>query len=561
MRVLSANNHGRVTDGGQARGDYGTIVSSGSSSDNLHEYQIIGKDSEHVRVEVTEIIEQKYPRPPIHPNFWLIFCCICWNEFVSGAKLGTRKLTADSCADEADGHLQMANFDSTLMASSHPVITSEFQASNSASWLSTSFLITATAFMPIFAPLSDTVGRKPIMLVTSAILATAIAWCATAPNIGSFIAARTLCGLGAGGTAAMGAVMINDFVPIEVRATYQSFLALAYGLGQASGVALGGFFCDTIGWRLAFGIQVPGIIACGVGFAIAIPNDLGPQLARNSKGAMRKFFQSFDISGVVLLAISVTCLILYLNLGGNVLRWSDPSMTTFLVVSLLTAFFFIRAEAKAKHPVLPLELITSSPRAYINFLAFSGGLIFSAVIFNIPLYFEVVKHDSPTVAGFRLLIPVLALTASSFLSCMIIKRKQAIIPTATFGALMTLVGAGCLPLLGPAKSSWASLLLLLPLTMGTGFLTPTSAILLLRTSPPKEHAVSISGLLLWRRLANVIGVALSTLSLQNLLSYFLHKTVTGSHREEVCIRTWCLNASFHPTGLISGTLNCFRSSI
>ena len=339
----------------------------------------------------------------------------------------------------------------------------------------------------------------------------------------------------------MGAVMVNDFVPIEVRATYQSFMALAYGLGQASGVALGGFFCDTIGWRLAFGIQVPGIIICGIIFAFAIPNDLGPQLARKSKSALRSFFKSFDLSGVILLTISVTCLILYLNLGGNVLQWSDPSMTTFLVSCLVTTFLFIRVEARAQYPVLPLKLMSSWPLANINFLGFFGGVIFSAVIFNIPLYFEVVKNDSPTIAGFRLLIPVLALTLSSFLSCMIIRRKNAILPMAIFGALMTLAGICCLPLLGSNVSSWASLFLLVPLSSGTGFLSPTAAILLLRTSPPKEHAVSIGAFILWRKLSSVIGVAFSTLLLQNMLTRFLEKTITGSHREEVCIRTSFFN--------------------
>lgn len=51
-------------------------------------------------------------------------------------------------------------FDSTIMVSSHPVITSYFKSSNSASWLSTAFLLTSTAFQPIFGRLSDTIGRK-----------------------------------------------------------------------------------------------------------------------------------------------------------------------------------------------------------------------------------------------------------------------------------------------------------------------------------------------------------------------------------------------------------------
>src|ERR1700712_2939214 len=94
-------------------------------------------------------------------------------------------------------------FDSFLMASSHPVITSYFHASNAASWLSTSFMLTSTACQPIFGRLSDTVGRRPVYLWALAAFAVTTAWCAAAPTIGSFIAGRALCGIAAGGMMAM----------------------------------------------------------------------------------------------------------------------------------------------------------------------------------------------------------------------------------------------------------------------------------------------------------------------------------------------------------------------
>lgn len=59
----------------------------------------------------------------------------------------------------------VACFDSTIMASSHPVITSYFHSSNSASWLSTAFLLASTTFQPIFARISDAVGRKPPFII------------------------------------------------------------------------------------------------------------------------------------------------------------------------------------------------------------------------------------------------------------------------------------------------------------------------------------------------------------------------------------------------------------
>jgi len=104
----------------------------------------------------------------------------------------------------------VAMFDSTLMASSHPVITSYFNASNAASWLSTSFLLTSTSTQPLFARISDTVGRKPLWLFSLFMFAATTAWCATAQSIGSFIAARAACGLGAGGVLAMASCSVGS---------------------------------------------------------------------------------------------------------------------------------------------------------------------------------------------------------------------------------------------------------------------------------------------------------------------------------------------------------------
>jgi len=109
----------------------------------------------------------------------------------------------------------IANFDGTIMATSHPAITSYFNSSNEASWLTTSFLLTSTAFQPLVGRLSDTIGRKPLYLFTMVVFAGATAWCALAQSMNSFIAARAVCGLGAGGMMTLGAISISDCVPIE----------------------------------------------------------------------------------------------------------------------------------------------------------------------------------------------------------------------------------------------------------------------------------------------------------------------------------------------------------
>lgn len=72
-------------------------------------------------------------------------------------------------------------------------------------------------------------------LLVLAIFALTNLWCGLAGSIESFIAARAVCGVGAGGTMSMGLVVVNDLVRVEYRGTFISHINVAFGLGTACG--------------------------------------------------------------------------------------------------------------------------------------------------------------------------------------------------------------------------------------------------------------------------------------------------------------------------------------
>lgn len=260
----------------------------------------------------------------------------------------------------------IACFDTTLMASSHPVITSYFNASESASWLTTAFMITNTGFQPLWGRLSDTVGRKSVFLLVLGIFAATNLWCALCTNIESFIAARAVCGLGAGGTVSMGLVILNDLITVEYRGIYISHVNLAFGLGSACGAAFGGILCDKLGWRWSFGSQVPVLVVCMIAAVFTVPSKLGPMLISAKKdddevgeSAAWRAVKDFDSLGLLTLLATVTFLILFLNLGGNIVSWTHWTVITSIVLFVLGSITLVLVEQRAKQPVMPLHLLIS----------------------------------------------------------------------------------------------------------------------------------------------------------------------------------------------------------
>ncbi|KAK8231695.1 major facilitator superfamily domain-containing protein [Phyllosticta capitalensis] len=444
-------------------------------------------------------------------QFWFIFVGICLTYFV-------------------------ACFDSTLMASSHPVITSYFNSSNAASWLSTSFLLTSTSFQPLLARLSDTVGRRPVFLLIMVLFAGATLACSLAPTIGAFIAARAFAGLGAGGVFAIGSILTNDLVPIEIRGNYQALINLFFGMGQACGAAFGGFLCDAIGWRWTFGVQVPAQAVVLLIAVIWLPGDLGPCLAAYSDKRWWQHLRSFDIGGSLLLTCTVGALILALNLGGNVLPWTHPLIPASFAVSILAGFLLLRVETRVPRPVLPLSMLFTAPRGPLVFSNFFSTMASNAIIFNAPLYFQAVKLDSPSVSGFRMAASSLAVMISGVASGFLMTWSRRMKPLITTGALVSLVGSICLSAMWDGIPTGLATAFLVPASTGLGFSFPATSLAVVATSDEADQAVMTSTLSLFRSLGSVFGVAISSLLVQNLLGHQLDARVSNPGKADVIRR-------------------------
>ena len=95
-------------------------------------------------------------------------------------------------------------FDSTITAATYAVISSDFDAANSASWLTTSYLVTCTAFQPLYGRFSDIFGRRICFFVATVTFAVGCLGCGLANNVVLLDLMRALTGFGGGGLMTMG---------------------------------------------------------------------------------------------------------------------------------------------------------------------------------------------------------------------------------------------------------------------------------------------------------------------------------------------------------------------
>jgi hypothetical protein len=182
---------------------------------------------------------------------------------------------------------------------------------------------------------------------------------------------------------------------------------------------------------------------------------------------------------------------------------------------------------------MPLKLILHNPRAGLILGNFVGAIIANAVMFNIPLYFQAVLLESATTSGLRLIVPSLASsvvgTATGFLITWTKRLKWLLV----LGVICLVTGTVALSCMQRGLPDWAYLFFLVPSAMGQGFLFPAAFMSVLAVSEQAEQAVVTSTLILWRSLGTVLGVAMSSLVVQNALLVYLEKNVVGPDKEVV----------------------------
>lgn len=114
------------------------------------------------------------------------------------------------------------------------------------------FLFGFAAGQILWGPLSDRLGRRPVLLVGLGIFVVATLACAFAPSIGALTAARAVQALGASGPIVLGRAMVRDLYEGPRAGRELARMGMIMGLVPAVAPVLGGVLQQAFGWRSTF---------------------------------------------------------------------------------------------------------------------------------------------------------------------------------------------------------------------------------------------------------------------------------------------------------------------
>jgi EmrB/QacA subfamily drug resistance transporter len=370
-------------------------------------------------------------------------------------------------------------------------------------WTTTSFLLTTTIAMPVFAKLSDLYGRKWLYVWSAAIFVVSLLLGGTAGNLplpfdgmNQLIVAEGLLGIGNGAIIALTFTLVADLFPPSERGRYQGIMAAVFGVAFTVGPPLGGWITDHLSWRWAYYVDVPlGVLAIAV-VCFALP-DLRPEQVR----------RSIDWVGIATLCGWIVPLLLALTWVGQS-SWSAPRIRNLLIASAFLLAAFLLVEKRATEPLLALSLFRD-PRISlmsVNFFLMGMGLFGAAVY--LPLFVQGVLAESAARSGLVTAQYTLALMAGNLFGGQLLSRTGKYRLFAIGGAGLATCG---LFLMSRMDGSTVQLVLLrnaIICGIGFGVLTPTYEVLVQNAAPKEQMGVATGFTQFARTIGGTIGLAL-----------------------------------------------------
>ncbi|TGO61260.1 hypothetical protein BOTNAR_0131g00060 [Botryotinia narcissicola] len=426
-------------------------------------------------------------------RFWFIFLALCLISFV-------------------------CSIDATIVVTALPTITREIGGEEQYIWIANSFVFASTAPQPLFAQISNILGRRNPFLFAICLFAlgSGLAGGATTPAM--LIAGRTIQGVGAGGCYVLLDVVLCDIVPLRQRGKYLGIMLGTSAIGVTIGPLIGGAFAQA-SWRWIFYLNLP-FSGLSLAFVFGLLN-----MRWNRSPSWKHALKRVDFLGNAILIPSIVAVMFGLTFGGIHYPWNSYHIVVPLVLGLVgwILFHLYQASSFCKEPSVPPRILSNRTSVVGYFLVSVSGLLLESIGFFMPVYFQAVFGSSPLKSGIQLLPTTITVVPFGIAAGIIMSKTGLYRPLHWVGMGLASIGAGLLSTLtmNSNKASWICFQMIM--ASGAGMIAASTLPPILAALPESDVATASGMYSFLRSFGYIWGVTVPSIVFNGQFQKYAHQ--------------------------------------
>ncbi|WP_308364086.1 MFS transporter [Streptomyces sp. ISL-86] len=393
--------------------------------------------------------------------------------------------------------MSLVALDSSIVATAVPQIVGDLGGFSVFSWLFSGYLLAVTVTLPVYGKLSDTLGRKPVLLFGIGLFLVGSLLCALAWNMAALIAFRIIQGLGGGALQGTVQTLAADLYPLKERPKIQARMSAVWATSSVAGPGIGGLLATYADWRWIFLLNLP---LAALALLMVARHLTEPARSAGRRGPI-------DWAGALGVFACGGLLLFALVQGGVAWPWLSAPSLGLLGTSAVLAAVVVRVERRAEEPILPGWVWRRRTIAAVNLAMGSLGLVMVAPMVFMPTYAQSVLGLGPTGAGFVMSAMTLSWPISAAFS-QHVYRRIGFRNTAAVGVSLAAAILFAFTLLPRPAEAWQPALIMLLLGAALGLFQLPLMIGVQSTVGWAERGTATASVLFSRQVGQSIGAAL-----------------------------------------------------
>ncbi|HWD13547.1 MFS transporter [Pseudochrobactrum sp. sp1633] len=365
-------------------------------------------------------------------------------------------------------------------------------------WNTTLFIVASIIGSTLAVKLLRAVGPRKAYAISAGVFALGTLICAMSPSMPMLLVGRFVQGFGGGFMLALSYAMIRIAFPEALWPRAMALVSGMWGVATLIGPAVGGIFAELGQWRAAFWLVVPAALLFAVIALFVLPDE-----RHEDEDTNRLPFAQLTLLTLAVFAVSLG------SVSPQVI-WNVAGISSAIILIA----FMIRLETTSSKRLLPSGSFSfSQPLGPVIVTMSLLALTVTSVEVFIPLFLQVLHHQTPLVAGYLAALMGAGWTLGSIMSSGIASRR--VRDVIIIGPLTSFAGMVLLLWLLPIASGGTYLELLplcagfLAVGCGVGMTWPHLLTRVLKVAPDDEKDLASTAITTVQLFSAGLGAAMA----------------------------------------------------